>query len=189
MNLIHTIRYSILVPFVMLVGGCAFYDKQYVSRIDIEGRNYRGLQGDEGVFYIDNEPLVRLNLGCHQQTMLGQTVFPVIPFPVFGNKQPHESIADEKFSLTLSHIQSVAPKLADLSLSIQFGNNIFPLDYAGSENIEYHIDYNYESNISCGQIKDATLNIQLAENKSRIYSLQFDEKIRRRVRYHAGFVT
>jgi hypothetical protein len=69
----------------------------------IEGRNYRPKIYDEGAFYINEDPSVRMRMGCRASTTMVATMAPLIPFPFGKEKEPHSSIAGRKFSLTLWH--------------------------------------------------------------------------------------
>lgn len=182
-------RRTILVVLVLLLPACVFHSKEYVSEIALEGKNYRGTKGDLGGFYIDDEPLIKIRTGCRRTTSLGQTMSVLIPFPVTDEAAPHASIASEQFSLVLSHGQHESVDLSTAEITVRVSNVAHPLRLAGKKRLYSHVNYEYETNLHCGDIKDGLLTIRLDADKVRTYGVQFDEGVRREIKYQPYFTT
>ena len=172
-----------------LFSGCAFHKKDYLSNIEIDGKNYRGSKGDEGAFYIHDEPLIRLHLGCYKRTSFGQTAFPLIPLPVISGVEPHASVGNHVFSFKLSHGHREEVDFNQTRITLQLGDQQQTLQVGQTELREYRRYYEFLSSIPCKAIEGATLEIQLPDNHQRRYQLNFEERVVRKIRYHAGLAT
>ena len=168
--------------FILLLNGCAFYEKEYVSEIKLNGESYPG--GDEGVFYIDNEPLIRMSMGCQKSTTLSASVFPIVPIPKPDKAEPHDTLSDEQFYLSIGHSTRDEIDLSDIKVSIGISNSVYALRLTEKGNI-----YKFVADLRCKDINKGILRIKLDESKSRNYKVQFKEGVQRKVRYHLMFVT
>lgn len=180
----------ILVILAFSFSGCAFYQKDFISKIYLEGKNYPG--GDEGQFYIDNDPLIRISFSCYKRTRLAETVFPLIPIPSFNTLKPHGSVSGQRFTMGLEYDESIDITSSTLSASVIIQDKIHPLVLGGVEQISTIIPrfrYRYMSNLKCGDIQGGSLHIRLNEKKEREYGIYFKEEVNREVRYHLLFVT
>ena len=171
-----------LFVFALLLNGCAFYEKIYVSEVYLKGKSYPG--GDEGVFYIDNEPLIRLSVGCKKSTILSASVFPIIPIPRSDKAEPHDTLSEERFYLYIGHSARDKIDLSQLKVSIEISNRVYALRLTEKGDI-----YKFVADLRCKDINKATLKIKLDESNSRNYKIQFKEGVKRKVRYHLMFVT
>jgi hypothetical protein len=180
----------VILALVLSTSGCAFYQKDYVSKIYLDGKNYPG--GDEGQFYIDNEPLIRMSFGCYKTTQLTATVFPLIPLPGFNEAEPHTTIAENYFYMVLEYDESSEVAPSTLTANITIADKTHALMLLETEQVSTIIPryrYNYGADLSCGDIQAGTLNIGLHDNKEREYKIEFREDVERQVRYHLMFVT
>ena len=171
------------------LNGCAFYKKDYLSNIEIEGKNYRGSRGDEGAFYIDDAPLIQLHMGCYKRTNFGQTAFPLIPLPVLSEVEPHASVGNHQFSLKLSHGYREKSDLTQAQITLRLGDQQQQLTIGKLATREYRRYYEFLSASPCREIDNAMLEIQLPDAKVRRYQLNFKERVVRKIRYHTGLAT
>lgn len=161
-----------------------------MSKIYLEGKNYPG--GDEGQFYIHNDPLIRVNFGCYKKTQLSSSVFPLIPIPSFSEIEPHDSMANQHFSMELRYEKSpeVTPATLEARVALQNGEQILIL--AESEKVLSIFPmyrYKYISELKCGDIRNGTLYIKLNERTDRTYRIEFKEDVKRQVKYHLELTT
>ncbi len=181
---------AVLFLIVLSMTSCAFYEKSYVSRIVLEGKNYLPELYDEGVFYINAEPAIRMRMGCFASTQLGATMFPLIPLPIFVEAEPHASIAAEQFSLMLSHRLTDEVDLSGLQIDLDISGRVRPLRLAHAEvENQYRRNYEYVSELRCGESEDGVLRIRLSPDKVRVYNVQFKEGVEREFAFHSSFVT
>lgn len=181
----------LLIIAALFLTSCAFYEKKFVSEIALEGTNYRGTIYDEGQFYINDEPSIRLDIGCYRSTQLGETVFPLVPLPVFDEQEPHASIASQQFSLVISHGKKDDIDLSALRIAVELAGSVHPLRFAKRDEppYTYSTAYEYVADLRCGDIVDGVLKIYLGPDKIRVYGMQFEEGVKREVDYHLSLVT
>ena len=165
-----------------LLSGCAFHKKDYLSNIEIDGKNYRGTRGDEGAFYVHDDPRVRLHLGCYKRTSFGQTAFPLIPLPVISDVEPHPSVGHHVFSLKLSHGYREKIDLSKIRVSLQLGEQQQTLKLAEVNTREYRRYYEFLSSSPCQAIDHGTLEMRLPDDKVRRYQVNFEERVVRKIR-------
>ena len=184
----RSLFFLLMVP---LLTSCAFHHQSYVSEIVLEGKNYRGTKGDQGRFYIDDEPLIRMRTGCYRSTFLGESMFPLIPVPVTRRADPHESIAHHKFSLTLSHGKDIKMDLSGLKVTLELSGRVHPVRFQRKTKpkYEYGLSYEYGADVRCGDIVDGILKISLPSNKERVYRVRFKEDFKREISYQPYFTT
>lgn len=184
-------RLLFLLPMALLASGCAFYEKNYVSEIELEGTNYRGKIFDEGVFYINAEPVIKMRMGCYASTRLGATMSLLIPLPILNEIEPHNSIASEPFTLTLSRRQRDELDLSDLPIAVQISGRSHPLRLVRQESPEYTYEtrYVYATELACGEVQQGVLTIGLASGEVRRYGVHFQEGVKREFDWHPDFVT
>jgi hypothetical protein len=185
-------KFVLLILLTMpLSSGCAFYEKRFVSEIVLEGRNYRPKIYDEGAFYINGDPTVRMRMGCSARTIMIATMAPLIPFPFGKETKPHESIADRKFSLTLWHYRQDNLDFSELQLQVAIDSRIYPLQAVRKEQEQYSLmwEYQFEADLPCGEVQEGQLRIQLNQETVRAYGVQFEEGIQREVAWQPYFVT
>lgn len=163
--------------------GCAVNTKKFSSEVEIDGRNYLqvGKKGDQGGFYIDDDPLIRLRLGCRETTVLGSKLSLLLPIPILEeNKVRHDSISNNEFKFKMrregqpyiskdEEAQYVRGIIATIKLE---GKEYFlkPQKERG-EWVEF------SSSLRCGDLKNARMNFQLPNRSSRKYILNFEEKV------------
>jgi len=148
----------IILNLVFLLNGCAFYQKEYVSDIEIKGKSYPG--GDEGSFYIDNDPLIKISMGCYKSTTLGFTVFPILPIPDLNESDPHDTLAAEQFYFTLGHFPSSKIDLSELKANVEISDKIFSLSLLEKDQtFSSYINYKYVADLRCSDIKNGILRI------------------------------
>ncbi len=184
-------RTTLLLLLLLIGSGCAFYEKRFVSEIVLEGRNRRPKVYDDGAFYVNAEPTVRMRLGCYASTTMVATMFPVIPIP-FGRETPrHESISDEKFSLELTHYRSDGLDFSQLPVRLEIGGKVHPLRVVRKEQERYESkwEYEFEADLPCGDVEAGRLTIELDSGTVRTYGVQFEEGVQREVAWHPTFVT
>jgi len=181
---------TIMSLIALLLSGCAFYSKDFVSRIKIDGKNYRNERGDEGVFYIDDSPLLSLRTGCNKRTNMANSMSIIIPSPAQDKAKYHDSLATQTFHLTLSHAAREKIDLSNIDINIQIAdvNHVLKFENVTHKGFGGHV-YTYSSGIYCSDIKDGILTIKLKENKIRIYGIQFYEGIDRDISYQPYFTT
>lgn len=181
----------LLIIVAASLSSCAFYDKKFVSEIVLQGTNYRGTIYDEGQFYINDEPTIKMNIGCYQSTTLGETVFPLIPFPVLHEAEPHNSITSQQFSLVISHKTKDNIDLSTLKIDVDISGTVHPLRLTQKDEPRFtsSIEYEYTADLRCGEIVDGILTIHLGSDRVRVYGVQFEEGIKRDVAYHLSLAT
>lgn len=183
-------RYFSLILTICLTG-CAFYEKNFISEVVLDGTNYRGKVYDEGVFYINDAPSIEMRMGCFRRTQLGETMFLLIPFPIVSESEPHESIAANDFSLTLTHSQKDKIDLSALKIDVELLETTYPMHLTGKEEQEsgWSTKYEFAAGLRCDAISDGKLIIKLGPDKIREYGVQFEEDFKREFAWHTGFVT
>ena len=175
---------------VVSATSCAFHEKNYVSRIVLEGLNHRPELYDEGVFYVNADPAIRMRMGCYASTQLGATMFPLIPLPILVEAEPHASIAAQRFSLTLSHRLTDEVNLTGLEIHLDVSGRVQRLSLNRDEvENRYSRSYEYMADLRCGETEDGVLSIRLSTDKVRVYGVRFKEGVERAFAFHPGFVT
>ncbi len=174
---------------LLFCSGCAFYEKNFVSEITVSGGNYRPDVYDEGVRYVHDDPPVRMRMGCFASSTLLATMFPVIPMPFGRESMRHDSIAAQRFSLTLRHSQRDEIELSGLPIELRVGASVARLNLVGKALSEYSWEYRFAADLTCGEVQDAQLRIRLDDETVRSYDLQFEEGVRREVSWQPYFVT
>ena len=177
---------QLIIVLLLFLSGCVFYEKVYVSRVELEGESYPG--GDEGDFYIDNDPLISMWLGCAKSTKLSQSVTPLVPVPVPVKAEPHHTLSEEQFYLSLRHKTQDKIDLSELEGSIEIANERYKLNFWKKEQ-GFFTTYQFDALLRCKQINDGILRLKLSEDKMREYKIQFKEGVERRVNYQLDFVT
>jgi len=176
-----------------LGSGCAFYAKEYVSEIELEGTNYRGKIFDDGAFYVNAEPSIRLRMGCFASTQLGQTMSLLIPFPILNENEPHDSIASRQVTLELSHQTKDKLDLSDLPITITVSGISHPLRLAYNDvpqsGYQVRKRYEYAAELTCAEVEDGVLTIELQSGEVRRYGVHFKEGVQREFAWHSEFVT
>jgi hypothetical protein len=205
MRYLLTITLSIL--FLMLTG-CMIHEKNFVSNIQFKDVNVHSkLYGHiyEEYFGIisfqSGNQSLSLKKECRAVTLLGASMFLVVPIPTFNINKPHSSIAKETFILRLKHkiifteddvrearllsldiIEYLKLKRRKLNYSdlskatvyIEMNNKISPLVYTKEG---YLGDtYKYVSHLYCEELKNAILHIKIASGLSTSFQLNFYEK-------------
>lgn len=184
----------LILPLTVALGsGCAFYAKEYVSEIELEGTNYRGKIFDDGAFYVNAEPSIRLRMGCFASTQLGQTMSLLIPLPILNEIEPHDSIASRQVTLELSHQTRDELDLSDLPIAIAVSGTSHPLRLAHKDvpqsGYQFRKRYEYAAELTCAQVQDGVLTIGLEPGKVRRYGVHFKEGVKRKFAWHSEFVT
>lgn len=179
------------VVILLFLASCAFYQKNYVSEIVVKGTNYRGPIYDEGVFYVNADPSIRMRMGCYHSTQLGETMGPAVPLPIFSEAKPHNSMASHQFSLTLSHKQKDKIDLSTLKINVEIAGMFHNLSFVRMDTppYSYSNEYKYTADLRCGEIEEGVLRIELGSDKVREYGIQFQEGIDREVAHHSSFET
>jgi len=177
-----------------LSSGCAFYHKAYVSEIVLDGTNHRPEFYDEGAFYLNAEPTIRMRMGCLATTTMLETMSLIIPFPFGRETPPHESIASEPFSLRLRHYGKDGRAGLDLSalpIEVEIDGRVVPLAlvHKSQERNDWHWEYEFAADLPCGDVQDGTLRIQLDAETTRTYGVNFEEGVQREFAWHPTFVT
>ena len=182
---------SLVLLLVVSLSGCAFYSKDFVSAIEIEGTNYRPKIFDEGVFYVNDDPPIRLRLGCRARTTLGETMFLLIPFPILKEEPPHASIAGQQFSLVLASSIKNELDLSSLAIDVKIAGRVHRLRFVGAKTRDYtyKTQFEFAADLTCGEIQNGRLSIRLAPDKVWDYVFEFREEVQRRFAWHTSFVT
>jgi len=119
------------------------------------------------------------------------TMAPLIPFPFGKETEPHESIADRKFSLTLWHYKKDDLDFSELQIQVAIDSRIYHLQVVRKEQAHYtrKREYEFEADLPCGEVQEGQLSIQLNQETVRSYGVQFEEGVQREVAWQPYFVT
>lgn len=174
-----------------LSAGCAFYEKKFVSEIALEGTNHRPAIYDEGAFYINADPQIRIRMGCFAVTTLLETMSLLVPFPFGKEVPPHDSIAAQQLSLTLRTTTRPELDLSTLTIQVETGGRVHPLVPVASPGQEepWRREVEFASDLACDAVKNGSLRIQLDTGTTRTYGVHFTEGVRREFAWHPTFVT
>ena len=161
----------------LLFASCAFNTKEYVSQVVLDGPNYRGNVYDEGVFYVNDEPSISLEMGCYMRTQLGESMSFLIPMPAKQVANPHESIAADRFSLALGVKKGVELDLSSIAITIEISGAVHPIpfDRLEEERLASRAFYHFKSELSCGDIVNGALTIPINKQTTRVYGAHFEE--------------
>lgn len=174
---------------LLALSGCAWHQKLFVSSIQIDGINHGLVDGDEGSFYVDSHPLVRLEMTCHKETTLGISVSLGVPLPVWEDKHAHHSIAQQRFGLSLFNDSPRKSEFSAPSIGLRIGDSSHTLRLENSASQTDAAHYQYTSDIRCSALNDATMSITFGKEKIRVYRLQFKEGIQHRFTWTPGLAT
>lgn len=184
-------RQVVTAILLAMLSGCAFYEKSYLSRVEVEGRNLRPESYDEGVFYINPEPWISMRMGCYAKTTMLETMFPLLPLPFGAETEPHASIADRPFSLTLRHRRNAGIDLSTLHARLTVDGQTYALGLSHTDQrpLEWTWEYEFTADLACGAVEEGELEIVLDPDRIRTYKVRFREGVERKVNWHPTFVT